>query len=93
MALLHSDTMEVLKSELELFTISPTQTSIEETRFVKYYPLTSLDRGGPLEFNIPSSDREYIDPQKVFLYMKIRILDENGSQLNAKTSNNDANST
>jgi len=90
MSLLHSETREVLKSELELFTLPPTQTSIEETRFVKYYPLTSLDRGGPLEFNIPSSDKEYIDPQKVFLYMKIRILDENGAQLKERTSNDDA---
>lgn len=78
MSLIHADTAEVMKSELELFSIFPTQTSIEETRYAHYYPTTSLDRGGPITFNIPPTEREYIDPRKVFLYMKIRILDESG---------------
>ena len=44
----------------------------------QYFPTTTLDRGGPITFDIPATDKEYIDPRKVFLYMKIRILDENG---------------
>lgn len=78
MALIHQDTREVMKSELELFQLYPTQTSIEETRYEKYFPQTSLDRGGPLDFNIPTNDEEYIDPQYIFLYTEMRILNENG---------------
>lgn len=83
MSLLDGDSCECVKSELDLFNLPPTQTSVEETRFEKYYPLTSLDRGGPLEFKIVSSDREYIDPEYIFLYMQVRILDEDGEQLEA----------
>ena len=81
MSLLHPETCECVKSELELFTIPPTQTSIEGTRFEKYYPLTSLDRGGPLEFKIHSGDKEYIDPENVFLYLQMQILDGSGEVL------------
>ena len=88
MALLHEDSMEILKSELELFSIPPTQTSIEETRFVEYYPTTSLGHG-PVEFHIPPNDKEYLDLQNSFLYMKIRILDEDGEPLKAAVSQSD----
>lgn len=80
MALIHADTKEVMKSELELFSIHPTQTSIEETKFVKYYPQTSIERSSSIEFVI-HSDKEYIDPSNIFLYLKARILDEDGKRL------------
>ncbi len=89
MSLIHEDTPEIMKSELELFQLSPFQASIEETRFEKYFPQTSLDRGGPLDFSIPINDEEYIDPQFIFLYMQIRILDEDGSTLKNRTSQDD----
>ena len=88
MALIHEDSMEILKSELELFAVPPTQTSIEETRFVEYYPQTSLGHG-PVEFHIPPNDKEYLDLQNSFLYMKIRILDEDGETLKPIVSSSD----
>ena len=90
MSLIHEDSKEVLKSELELFAVPPTQTSVEQTRFVKYYPTTSLDRGGPITFTIPSSAKEYIDGRKIFLYMKTRILDESSESLKKQKSAQDA---
>ena len=88
MALIHEDSMEILKSELELFAVPPTQTSIEETRFVEYYPTTSLGHG-PVEFHIPPNDKEYLDLQNSFLYMKLRILDEDGEILKPTVSASD----
>ena len=88
MSLIHEDSLEILKSELELFAIPPTQTSIEETRFVEYYPQTSLGHG-PVEFHIPPNDKEYLDLQNSFLYMKIRILDEDGEMLKPIVSSSD----
>lgn len=81
MALIHGETTEVLKSELELFSVHPTQTSVEETRFVQYFPQTTLDRGGPIVFHIPPLEKEYLDPSKTFLYLKTRILSESGGVL------------
>ena len=90
MSLIHEDTPEIMKSELKLFQLLPFQASIEETRFEKYFPQTSLDRGGPLDFSIPINDEEYIDPQFIFLQMQIRILDEDGSTLKNRKSQEDA---
>lgn len=90
MSLIHAETKEVMKSELELFSIPPTQTSIEDTKYVQYYPQSSLDRGGPITFHIPPSEKEYIDPRRVFLYMKLRILDEFGDPPEKTVSDTDS---
>ena len=89
MALIHEATQEIMKSEIELFHLPGTQTNIEETKYEKYFPQTSLDRGGPLDFSINLNDEEYLDTQNIFLYMQVRILDENGAALKEKNDNND----
>ena len=38
MSLLHKSGGECLLSSLELFTVPPTQASIDKAQFVKYYP-------------------------------------------------------
>ena len=90
MSLINEDSCECAKSELELFEIPPTQTSVEESRFEYFYPLTSLDRSGPIEFKITASESEYIDTSKTYIYFKARILDENSQKLVDKTSDDDA---
>ena len=89
MALIHEDSLEILKSELELFTLPPTQASIEETRYIEYQPTHSLDKGGPVEFSIPANDHEYLDLQNTFLYLKLRILSESSEVLANKVSEDD----
>lgn len=89
MSLINEDSCECAKAELELFEIPPTQTSIEESRFEFFYPLTSLDRSGPIEFKITTSESEYIDTAETYIYFKARILDENNQPLPDKTADND----
>lgn len=86
MALIDPASHECLKSELDLFNLPPTQTSVENGFFVHYYPSTSLDKGGPLDFNIKAGDRDYIDPQNIFLYTRSRILDTEGTPLPNRVS-------
>ena len=86
MSLIDPDSHECLKSELDLFNLPPTQTSIDSAYFVSYYPSTSLDKGGPLDFNIKAGDRDYIDPQNIFLYTRSRILNTDGTPLPNRTS-------
>ena len=50
-----------MKSELDLFAVPPTQTSIEDGRWVEHQPLTSLGSGGPIEFVIPGTGDAYLD--------------------------------
>lgn len=84
--LIHEDSHDCLKSELALFDLPPTQTSVEETRLEEFNPLTSLDRSGPVHFKVQVGDDSYIDPNEVYLYLKARILDGDGNPLTEKDS-------
>ena len=81
MALVDENTPEIIKSELEVFISQPTQTAIEQNVWKKYYPITTLDRSGPLEFKIVTNENEYLNPSNHFLYTKCRILSDNGTPL------------
>lgn len=88
MSLIDGHSLEVGKSELDLFTVSPTQTSITSTQYIRYFPTTSLTAGGPVDFNINVGEERYIDLQKTFLYLKCRVL--KGSRQAITGDNQDA---
>lgn len=73
MAFLHPHSCECLKSELELFTIPPTQTSIQSSQWVHYKPISSLNDEAPLEFCVPGHGETYIDLAHTLLSVKVEI--------------------
>ena len=81
MSFFHPKSSECAKSEFEVFGKKPTQTSVEETRVEPFYPLTSVDGSGPLEFKITAGSDEWIDPNNTWLYIKAKIVDETGQHL------------
>lgn len=81
MALADPCSSECAKSELQLFDVPSTQTSIEETRIEPFYPLTSLDGNGPIEFRVNAGIDEMIDLNDIWLYTQAKILDEDGKPL------------
>ena len=90
MSLIHPDSLECTKSELDIFYIPPTQYSILSGRWVEYQPLSPLQTGqiselknvgsNPIEFQF-SGDNCYIDIAKTYLFLQAQILTENGSRL------------
>ena len=52
---------ESTNTGLDLFTIPPVQSSIEQGAWVESHPLATLTDNGPIEFNIVGSADEYID--------------------------------
>lgn len=87
MALIDANSCECVKSELDLFSVPPTQTSIEESHYEKFYPVTSLSAHGPIEFQLTSSDQDYLDLQNSFLYLKFRILSDNNQIIEPPVDN------
>lgn len=81
MAFLHSNSCECTKSELDLFSIPPTQTSIEKGDWVQYKPLAALTDDSPIEFVIPGIGDEYIDLSHTMLNVQAKILQSNGLPL------------
>lgn len=83
MALIHNQSAECVKSELDLFTVPYTQTSIEKYSFIEIPPVSSITDRGPLEFHISASGEDYLDLNDTFLYMRVKITNADGSNLAA----------
>lgn len=81
MAFLHHQSCECVKSELDLFTIPATQTSIESGKWVQYKPISSLTDDSPIEFVIPGHGDEYVDLSNTMINIKARILNPDGTKL------------
>lgn len=75
------DSPECAKSELDLFTLPPTQTVIERGQWVEYHPVANISDGSPVEFNISGSGEDYLDLSQTQLYVKVKILKSNGASL------------
>ena len=76
-----------MNSELDLFAVPPTQTSIEDGRWVEHQPLTSLDSGGggPIEFVIPGTGDAYLDLANKYLLIRAKVVRGVGTDLAAYT--------
>ena len=61
MAVVSTQSCPCVKNELDLFTVPPTQTSVEHGGTMDYHPVSTLTDNGPIEFNIPGSGEDYID--------------------------------
>ena len=83
MSLIDENSVDSARSELELFEIQPTQTSIKESCSEHFYTLTILDRGGSVEFKVCLGEDEYIDTNETFMYLKATIVDADEKRMAA----------
>ena len=81
MAFIHQQSCEGVKSELDLFAVPPTQTSIDEGQWIEHQPMTSLDSGGPIEFVVPGTGDAYIDLANTYLFVRAKIIRGVGTNL------------
>lgn len=86
MAFVHPQSCECVKSELDLFSVPPTQTSIEGGSYVEYNPISSLNDATPIEFVVNGSGQEYIDLANTQLYVKAQILQNNNNNIAANAA-------
>ena len=81
MAFVHHESNECSKTELDLFSIPPTQTSISKGQWIEYHPLSNITDSGSFEFNVSGSGDEYLDLARTQLYVKAKITKANGTAL------------
>ncbi|XP_023313450.1 uncharacterized protein F54H12.2-like [Trichogramma pretiosum] len=74
MSFLHAQSCECLKSELLLFDIPPTQTTIEGSHWIHYKPISSLTDDSPIEFVVPGNGEEYIDLAHTMLSVRVSLI-------------------
>jgi len=83
MAVVHEQSYECTKSELDLFSVPPTQTSIEQGSCIKYHPITSLADGSPIEVDVSASGEDYIDFANTLLYVREKLTAMDNANLAA----------
>ena len=81
MAFVHDSSCECNKSELDLFTLPPTQTAIESSQWVEYRPISSLSGGAPVQFVVMGSGEEYMDLSETYLQVTAKITKPSGANL------------
>ncbi len=60
------------KSEIDLFSLPPTQVAIENGFWLEVNPRNTLTRSGPFEFNL-TPDPYYVDLNRNYIYMVISV--------------------
>lgn len=79
MSFLHQSSCECLKSELDLFSLPMTQTTIESSSCVEYKPVSSLSDQAPLEFLVAGAGEEYIDLAHTMIKLNVQLTPYNES--------------
>ncbi|GFV51104.1 uncharacterized protein TNCV_4743811 [Trichonephila clavipes] len=79
--MLGQDSPECAKSELNLFTLPPTQTVIEKGQWIQFHPIANVTDGGPVEFLISGSGEDYLDLSQTQLYVKAKNFKNDGKVL------------
>ena len=74
----HKDYDDCSSSSLDLFLLLPTQSSLQKGKSIDYHPVTSLSDGGPIEFKVYGSGKEFLDLARSYLYLKVKVLKEVG---------------
>ena len=81
MAFIHDQSCECAKTELDVFSVPPTQTSIEYGNYIEYHPLSSITDSEPIEFDVSSSAQNYLDFANTQLLVKAKITRGSGRTL------------
>lgn len=81
MSFLHSASAEALRSELDLWTIPPTQTVVEGGQWTPYKPVSSIDQSNTIQFCIPGTGHEYIDPAHTLLHITGKIVNSDNKDI------------
>ena len=69
----HKDSNDCSSSSLALFLLPPTHRVFKKAKSIDYYPIMSLSDGGPIEFKVSGSGKEFLDLARSYLYLKVKV--------------------
>ena len=73
MSFLHSCSCESVRTELDIFALKTTQTSVENSSYFEYKPVSALTQGGNIEFYVNGGGDEYLDLSSSFINITAQI--------------------
>ena len=83
MKLLHEQSSQCLRSELDLFSLPPTQTALDGSQWVEHTPVSTITSSSPIEFIVSGSGKDYMDLNNTLLEVKTCIETTNDSSVDA----------
>ena len=83
MKLLHEQSSQCLRSELDLFSLPPTQTAVDGSQWVEHSPVSTITSSSPIEFIVSGSGEDYLDLNNTLLEVKACIKTTNNSPVDA----------
>lgn len=81
MALVHNQSCECMKSEFDLFSVPPTQTSIAKGNWIEYHPLNNITDSAPIQFSLQGSTGDYLDLSQFIFHVRVKLIQDNGDDL------------
>ena len=81
MALVHPNSCECTKSELDLFEVPPTQTSVAYGYWEQKGLTSALTDQGPYEFAVSGAGDDYIDLANTYPFVEAQIMDDDDTAL------------
>ena len=76
----HSKSGEYVKTELDLFSVPPTQVSLEKGLWIDHQPVSSVSDAGPITFLSPGTEN-YVDLANTILVVRAKVTKANGNNL------------
>ena len=88
MSYVHARSKQCGKTETDLFSIPPTQASLEKGRWIDYHPLSSVENDdGPITF-LAAGTEDYVDLSKTILFVEGKVVKSDGSDLSGDEQSN-----
>ena len=81
--MMQNGSCECSKSELDVLSVPPTMTAMEESQWTEHFPISSLNNNAPIEFIIPAQTEKWTDLTQSYLYLKLKVTKTNGDPLDA----------
>jgi hypothetical protein len=82
MNFVHSRSQECAKSEIDLFSVPPTQISLEKGHWIDHQPVSSLADDGTITFLSPDTE-DYVDLARTILVIRAKVTKADGTNLGA----------
>lgn len=92
MALINDLSAPSVRGEAELFSLPHTDTTVENSFYAEYKPLVNItDNDAKIEFRIVGNPSQYLDLFDHFCYLRVKVVNGDGSDLDASLSISTAN--
>ena len=80
---MHRESCVCGMDNLELFQVPPTNMTLEDNKWIEYYPVSSTltSDTAPIEFEIKGQGDEYVDLSQTYVQMLVKFIQDSGAPL------------